>query len=269
MRALDTTDEAHRVQLETFRRMGPQGRLQKALELNDLSRKLLVAGVRRQYPEYSEQEIRQEVIRRLLPKEFFSEIVTHAGDLIAMMPEETLKVVIAHLEAAGIEYMITGSFASNLYGVPRTTQDADIVIEVSPTSLKQFVSLIEDEFYVAEEAAREALRRRDMFNIIHFRSAFKIDLVIRKQRPYAEEEFRRRQRVEFLEKECWFASPEDTILSKLEWSKKGQSERQYQDALGVAEMQGDDLNWHYLETWAERLGLADLHDRLVRDAGRE
>ncbi len=266
MMSLDTTAEARQVQLDLLRRMGSQGRLQQALELSEVSCQLLVAGVRQRHPEYAEEEVWREVVRLQLPAGLYPRIHPHTTSVMTMKPEETLKLVIEHFKTAGIEYMITGSFASNLHGVPRTTQDADVVIEVSDKSLEQFLSLIEGEFYVSEEAAREALRRRDMFNIIHLNTAFKVDLIVRKQRTYAKEEFRRRQSVEFLGKECWFASPEDTILAKLEWSKKGQSERQYQDALGVADIQQDALDWGYLQTWGERLGIGNLCSRLRHEA---
>jgi hypothetical protein len=269
MRPLDTTAEAHQIQLDLFRRMGPQGRLQKALELTELSHQLLAQGVRHRHPEYSEEEVHWAVIRLQLPEELFLKVYPHMSQIKPMTPEQTLKLVIEYLEAAGIEYMIAGSFASNFHGVPRTTQDADVVIEVSARSLEQFISLVEDEFYISEQAAREALRRRDMFNVIHLETAFKVDLIVHKHRAYAGEEFRRRQRVEFLGKDCWFASPEDTILAKLEWSKKGQSDRQYQDALGVAQIQRDNLDWDYLQKWAERLGVGKLYKRLVNDMGQE
>lgn len=268
MSSLDTTPEAHQVQVDLFRRMGPEGRLRKALELNELSRKLLAAGVRQRHPDYSIEEVRQAVTRLRLPKEIFSKIAPHARDITNMTPEQTLKIATDYLEAAGIEYMITGSFASNLHGMPRTTQDADVVIEVSEDTLERFLSLIREEFYVSEEAAKEALQRRDMFNIIHLDTAFKVDLIVRRQRLHAREEFKRRQKAEFLGKQCWFASSEDTILAKLEWSKKGQSEWQYQDALQVAEVQGDSLDWDYLEKWSEQLGVSELYDRLAHEAGR-
>lgn len=179
-----------------------------------------------------------------------------------MKPEVTFRIVMAALEEAGIEYMVTGSFASNLHGMPRTTQDVDIVIEVSPSSLDQFLKLVEPGFYVSRVAAQEALRHQRMFNIIHLDSGFKVDLIVRKNREYARQEFQRRERATFLDRQCWFASPEDTILSKLEWSKLGESLRQFNDALGVAQVQHDKLDWGYLARWAHELGLDEELRRL-------
>ena len=76
-----------------------------------------------------------------------------------------------------------------------------------------------------------------MFNVLDSISGYKADLIIRKDRPFSIEEFRRRNKVSVLDSELFIVTPEDAILSKLEWSKAGQSERQFQDALGVATVQ--------------------------------
>ena len=67
----DTSREARQIQIEIFRRMGPEGRLNKALELAELSRQLLTEGVRRRHPDYSDEEVRLAVIRLQLPEELF------------------------------------------------------------------------------------------------------------------------------------------------------------------------------------------------------
>ena len=80
------------------------------------------------------------------------------------------------LEDAKIPYMIVGSFASTVHGEPRTTHDLDIVIDPLPHALDHFLAHIDmDAFYVDPDTARDALRRRTMFNIIDMRSAWKVD----------------------------------------------------------------------------------------------
>lgn len=186
-----------------------------------------------------------------------------------MTQVEVLKRVLDLLDAHGVPYMITGSFASNYHGSPRATQDADIVIEIDAPRLERLLAVLQDEFYVSEEAAHEALQRREMFNVVHFDTGFKIDLIIRKDRPYSEQEFERRQEGDLLGRKAMFASAEDTILSKLEWSSLGASERQSQDALKVALVQGDRLDWAYLNRWAKVIGVEKLLQRLRREAGLE
>ncbi len=183
--------------------------------------------------------------------------------------EEILKEILEKLERHKIDYMITGSFASNLHGMPRTTLDADIVISSDFENLKNFIEEIKGDFYADLEMAKEAFERKGMFNIIHYETGFKIDFIIKKQGPYYESEFERRRGCEFAGKICFFASPEDTILSKLLWAKIGDSEKQFQDASGVAKIQGENLDFDYLQKWADILGIKDMVERIVRGLKEE
>lgn len=182
-----------------------------------------------------------------------------------MSPEEALQLVLDKLGDCGIDYMLTGSFASNMHGVPRTTYDADIVIEVEPGALEELARSLGDEFYLSREAAREAVSRRSMFNVIHLETGFKVDFIVRKARPFSEEEFSRREKGVFLGESRWFTTPEDIILAKLEWSKLGASERQFLDALNVAKVQGEKLDRSYLEKWAKELDIQKLLQRLFEN----
>ena len=103
-----------------------------------------------------------------------------------------------------------------------------------------------------------------MFNVIHLETGFKVDLIFKKSRPFSEEEFTRREQVTFLDQLRWFASAEDVILSKLEWSKQGESEKQYIDALNIAKVQGDNLAVSYLKKWAKALDVHDLLEKLIQ-----
>ena len=106
-----------------------------------------------------------------------------------------------------------------------------------------------------------------MFNIIDMESGWKADLIIRKPRAFSREEFDRRRRVDLFGHGFWVVSPEDVILSKLEWIKDRKSEVQYADALGVAVVQYHSLDHRYLQKWATELGVADSLDRVLKEAG--
>lgn len=167
-----------------------------------------------------------------------------------------LREIKALLEDAEIPYMIVGSFASMVHGEPRTTQDLDIVIDPLPAALDQFLAHIDMEtFYVDPDTARDALRRRAMFNIIDMRSAWKIDLVMRKDRPFSREELTRRAEQEVLGVIVPTASAEDTIVAKLEWAKQGASERQIRDVAGILRVRGESIDRAYILRWIDELGL--------------
>jgi hypothetical protein len=179
--------------------------------------------------------------------------------------EDALLRVVRALESEAIPYMVTGSVASSYHGRPRSTQDADIVIDPEAEPLARLVRrLAAAGFYVDEAQAQDALRRRRQFNVIETQSACKIDLIVRKERPFSRGELQRREMADL-----WpgvsvaLASAEDTILSKLEWARKaGGSEKQMADALGVLEV-NPKLDRAYIQRWAAELGILDLWEEIA------
>ena len=174
----------------------------------------------------------------------------------------------AKLAAAGVPGMVVGSFASSFHGVPRSSQDLDLVIDPQAESLRRFLSdLPTEDYYVDADAAFDALRRRGQFNVIDMATAWKADLIVRKARPFSVEEMRRRVEADLLGARVFVASPEDTLLSKLEWAKQGGgSQLQLRDVSGILQLRGDDLDIAYIERWVADLGLDELW-RSVRGDG--
>ena len=187
-----------------------------------------------------------------------------------MTPEEEAVVgLVRVLEQLGIPHMVTGSMASSFHGRPRLTHDADVVIDPSPGQLDGLLrSLLAAGHYVDPARARDALRRRLQFNVVDARSAFKIDLIVRKERPFSREELARRRTVELTPgARVSLASAEDTILSKLEWAKKaGRSEKQLEDAAGVLAVTPE-IDRAYVERWAAELGVLDLWREISSQKG--
>ncbi len=185
--------------------------------------------------------------------------------------EVTLKVT-GILEELGIPYLIGGSLASTLYGMIRATQDSDIVAEMKQTHILSFVSALQNEFFIDDEMIADAVQHHSSFNIIHRDTMFKVDIFIPKERPFQQSQIHRAQRQTFtLEKEVSanFASPEDTVLSKLEWYRLGGevSDRQWRDILGVMKTREGDLDIDYLRKWARELSVNDLLERALNEAG--
>lgn len=173
-----------------------------------------------------------------------------------------LRELKALLEAAGIPYMVVGSFASMVHGEPRTTHDLDLVIDPTADTLDQLLATLDpDLFYVDADTARDALHRRAMFNIIDMRTAWKVDLVVRKDRPFSCEELARRTEQDLLGVAVPTATAEDTIIAKLEWARQGASERQLRDVAGILRVRGESLDRAYLEHWIGALGVTAEWER--------
>lgn len=178
------------------------------------------------------------------------------------MSGEFLGRIIGALDAAGIPHMVVGSFASTFHGVPRATHDIDIVIDADSVMLDRLLATLPDDaYYVDHDAAREALACRTQFNVIDMATGWKADLIVRKARAYSIEELARRQPAVLLGVMTFVASAEDAILSKLEWSKLGNSERQLQDAAGIVKTRGDALDTRYIERWVDILDLRQQWER--------
>jgi hypothetical protein len=167
-----------------------------------------------------------------------------------------LKTVVGLLDEAGVPYMLTGSLAAAYYATPRATQDVDVVIEVEERGLERVVEgMLLEGYYVDRGAAREALRHRGQFNAIDPEVGWKVDLIVRKDRPFSEVEFQRRRSVELFGIEVSLASLEDVLIAKLEWSKLGDSELQRRDVLQLVERAGDRLDRAYVGRWVAELDL--------------
>jgi hypothetical protein len=172
---------------------------------------------------------------------------------------EVLQDVCARLERAGIDYMLTGSMAMNVYAQPRMTRDIDMVVESGSMRADQLVALFSDAYYVSEEAVRDAMVRRSMFNLIQTESVVKIDFVIRNPEPYRLLEFQRRVRTQVDHFDAWVVSKEDLILSKLLWSAQSRSEMQARDIRNLLQTGFDET---YLQEWAGKLGVSKRLEEL-------
>jgi hypothetical protein len=174
-----------------------------------------------------------------------------------------LALIARSLRAADIPFMLTGSLAAAYYGAPRATQDVDLVIESQPDSLRQLVDGLRSAgLYVDLDAALEALRSGGHFNAIDPSTGWKADLIIRKARPFSKSEFGRRQHRELFGTDVAFATLEDLIIAKLEWSELGDSELQRRDIRELLEMSGESLDQEYLERWIESLNLRLAWERV-------
>lgn len=162
-----------------------------------------------------------------------------------------------------ILYYVTGGVASTTYGEPRFTIDLDLVINMSGADLYPLVAALEaDGFYVpgVDDAVSGRMKTLQITDQTTIERA---DLVIAGNEAWDAIKFSRRQLVN----QIYLASPEDVILNKLRWGQRSQSEKQWRDVLGVLKVQGTELDFPYLQEWAERLGLTEDLNRAMAAAG--
>ena len=182
-----------------------------------------------------------------------------------MLPEPIAVTVLVTqvFEKLNIQYMIGGSFASTIYGMVRTTQDVDIIADMQLQHAQPFITALEGDFYIDEEMIADSIQHKSSFNIIHRTTMFKVDVFIPSKSPFQQSQLSRAQKQIIIsepEVSANFASPEDTIIAKLEWFRKGGevSERQWRDVLGILKVRAGTLDLEYLRKWASELKVIDL-----------
>jgi len=192
-----------------------------------------------------------------------------AGSLAGeMTPDQVLREVAGILSRSDIPYMVTGSFASSMLGLPRSTRDLDVVVDPQSHQVGDLYGAFDpNSWYIDALVVRDAFERRSMFNAVHLESGWKVDVIFRKDRAWSREEFSRRTPLVVGNVPVMFLRAEDSILSKLEWVRQGGSLRQIEDAGTVLDVQGDALDFAYLEKWAAEIGVSDLLERIR--SGRE
>ncbi len=185
--------------------------------------------------------------------------------------EVTVRVaeVLANL---GVACCIGGSIASSAFGIVRATNDGDIIADMREAHGPGLVRALGSEFYASTDAIRDAVRNRSSFNVIHIDTAWKVDVFVAKNRRFDQLQLSRRVRRRLTDDpplEAFLASPEDTVLSKLEWYRDGGcvSDRQWGDVQGVLKVQAGQLDLQYLLATARTLGVDELLAEALREAG--
>lgn len=180
-----------------------------------------------------------------------------------MNERELLVDCLRRLNRTGVTYYLTGSMASNYWGIPRTTHDLDFVIQLPTAAVPHIVQEFSGDFYIDEVAVRAAYQPPHQFNAIDTRSALKVDFWLPKSEPFDREMLQRRVKITLFGEPAWITTAEDVILHKLFWNRITPSDRQLGDAAGVVAVQADALDKNYLRHWAAELKLASELERLL------
>ena len=180
---------------------------------------------------------------------------------MGLMTEElqTLRDITSRLDVAGVEYMLTGSIALNCYAQPRMTRDIDLVVAFFLKDAARIEEVLGAEYYVSNQAARDAVLHQSSFNAIHQRTLLKVDFMVRKAEEFRRHEFARRVRMRVEDMEVWVVSKEDLILSKLDWARDSLSQRQLSD---VQNLIASGCDMAYLREWSVKLNLTAMLTRV-------
>ena len=182
---------------------------------------------------------------------------------------DALTPVIVALRTLGIRHYVGGSVASSFHGAIRTTMDVDVICELTEEDIPRFIGCFDRDFYISEPAVRYAVREKSCFNLIHMPTSFKVDVFVSRGRAFDVECMQRASMQRLGDNrtiDVPIASPEDSIVSKLEWYRltNETSERQWEDVSRLIRLLGDEADEVYLRQAAGSIGVADLLEMLLR-----
>jgi len=168
----------------------------------------------------------------------------------------------------GLPYYITGGVAAIAYGEPRTTQDLAVVLSIQLSAIGTLATVLEQAGFYVPGVDDAVSGRMQTLQATHQQSIARADLVIARDDDFAHIQFERKQQHPLADgTEVYLVSPEDLVLNKILWGQSSRSEKQWRDVLAILKTQGDSLDYAYLQTWAERLGILASLEQSRIEAG--
>lgn len=179
-----------------------------------------------------------------------------------MTPDEAVVAVIDALEQTGAQYMVVGSLASNFHGIPRSTRDADFVIELGTSTLRRLGEMLPAVLSVQPQASFETVTGTTRYVIVLAASPFVCELFVHSDDPHDRERMARRERVHLLGRKTCVATAEDMIVTKLRWADQARRSKDLDDVRNMIAVRGHELDWEYVLRWSTEHGTRELLERI-------
>jgi hypothetical protein len=269
--SIDTNYDVEQAQIQLLRKFGTVRRFALLANLSNSTRRMSWLGLSRSRQNLTSTEKKRLFIEAVYGKKFLEAVKFRTiesfmaeSDIVAAVTR-----VVETFERLKIPYLIGGSVASSVLGIPRSTQDVDLVADFEETVISELLAGLEQDFYLSEIAVREALKLRSSFNLLHNDTGIKVDVFLVKEQAFSRTSFARRQEtlVENSPRTFSMYTPEDIVIQKMLWYiASNNSEKQWLDILGVLKIQ-ENLDIAYLQEWANHLNLGEHLSRALDEAG--
>lgn len=185
-----------------------------------------------------------------------------------MTIQEIAGLVVEACKAVGIPSMIVGSLSSNYYGIPRSTKDADLVVFLAEGQLRQLAALLSPTLRLDSQPLIESVTATTKYVFDMADRPLVVELFALSDDPHDQERFRRRRTVTAYGHDVAIPTPEDVIVWKLRWYDRARRSRDWDDVKNVLAVQGNALDWAYIEGWCDRHGSRAHLDQLRAEVAR-
>lgn len=170
-----------------------------------------------------------------------------------MTSEDATVAVIDALDALAVPYMVVGSLANNVYGVPRSSQDADFVVQLGAVSMMQVAQRLGPAFRLDPQKS-ETVTATTRYSLQLRGSPFSVELFVLSADPHDQARFARRVRLGILGRDVFLPTAEDVVITKLRWWLHARRTKDFDDVRNVVAVQGDRLDWNYVHGWCDAQG---------------
>jgi hypothetical protein len=178
-----------------------------------------------------------------------------------MTQTEAIRQMIQAITAAGISYLVTGSLASTVYSFPRSSKDADFVLEMEGRHPDEIMRHLGPEFQLDDQMSFESITGTKRWIVsVPSLDFFDLELFILSDDAFHKERFQRRRMIRhsLLKSDVYLPTAEDVIVQKVRWGRP----KDRQDVIDVMTVQSDALDWPYIESWCDRHGTRALMEEL-------
>jgi len=179
-----------------------------------------------------------------------------------MMAEDISLRVVKILNEHDVPYMLVGSLSTNFHSIIRSTKDADIVIQAGLAETARLIAWHCDVLTVDPQLGFENVTAMQRIILRADADSFVVELFSLSDDAHDQQRFQRRQRLEWLGEPTWIATAEDALITKLRWAQGAGREKDIVDARNLIAVQGDALDWPYIESWCDRHGSRPLLERI-------
>ena len=262
--AVDRHVDGDRAYFQALRLKPMAERLQRLRQLMRMSRQLAIVAVTRQHAQVSATGVRILAAKALLQEKYTGAFVPE-GQLMTWQDQDSLSLtqqLHSVLESLEIPYYLGGGLAAAVWGEPRVTTDADIVLSLAANhrlTIEGLIRRLESlRFYCPPAAVEEVIAGvGKTISVTHMETTNNADLIIPNPEPFEASQMERRVLLSDLGQPFWVCTAEDIVLQKLVWSRRSRSEKQWRQILGVLKAQSSSLDFEYLDDWAGTLKVSD------------
>lgn len=176
--------------------------------------------------------------------------------------EFVLRVIDA-LDRLNVPYVAVGSFAVNVYTAPRSTKDADFVVQMDRLPINALVAAVGPDFTFDPQMSFESVTLTPRYKIKHREAVFSVEFFGLTDDPHDRARFDRRVAGKIADRTAYVLSPEDVIVTKLRWAVRAKRPKDASDVGNVLAAQVGRLDLDYVRRWCDEHGTRSLFEQLL------